>query len=283
MLYIPIQVIAFFMATMMVPEDVNQFTIAVYGKEIQWTRQESGWQAVELPRDDVGTFSVKGTEITISGEGHVLKTNISRFLSLPDDIDWKKAEEIQVALKSLGDPVQIQREDGKIVLSQAKGELFEKPVTISWQPVNKVVNQEAGAPEAVGALPRAAGEAVFEVRAGEATVDDDLIKRFSVGEKAVTASYQNKSEVKMRPRYTIELYNAQGILLGEDTTGGASGLFGGGPGYIDPGEVGSEDLRVTWYPVDRILSKSAVALPDDWKSVKWIVLKDNKPRSMGTK
>jgi hypothetical protein len=133
MQFIPIHVIAFFMAIMMVPKDVNQFTIAVQGKEIQWTRQEAGWHAVELPRDDWGTYSVAGTEVTITGEGHKLKTNISRFLTLPENLDWKKAAEIQVALKSLGDPVQIKRADGKIVLSQAKGVLFQKPATISWK------------------------------------------------------------------------------------------------------------------------------------------------------
>jgi hypothetical protein len=133
MLHIPFHVIAFFIAIMMVPEDVNQFTIAVQGKEIQWTRQEAGWHAVELPRDDWGTYSVEGTEVTITVEGHKLKTNIGRFLTMPENLDWKKAAEIQLALKSLGDPIQIQREDGKIVLSQAKGELFQKPATITWK------------------------------------------------------------------------------------------------------------------------------------------------------
>jgi len=133
MMMIPIHVIAFFMAIMMVPEDVNQFTIAVHGKRIEWTRQETGWRAVELPRDDWGTYSVEGTEVTIAGEGHNLKTDIARFLAMPEDLNWKKATEIQVALKSLGDPVQIQREEGRIVLSQAKGELFQKPATITWK------------------------------------------------------------------------------------------------------------------------------------------------------
>ena len=133
MLHIPFHVIAFFMAIMMVPKDVNQFTIAVQGKEIQWTRQEAGWQAVELPRDDWGIYSVKGTEVTITGEGHKLKTNIGRFLTMPENLDWKKTTELQVALNSLGDQVHIQQEDGRIVLSQAKGELFQKPATISWK------------------------------------------------------------------------------------------------------------------------------------------------------
>lgn len=47
--------------------------------------------------------------------------------------------------------------------------------------------------------------------------------------------------------------------------------------------MGSEELRVKWYPVDRILAKSAIPLPEGWKDVKWIVLKDNKPRSLPAK
>ena len=133
MLLIPYHVIAFFMAIMMIPEDVNQFTIAIRGKEIQWTRQEAGWRAVELPKDDWGNYAVKGTEVTITGEGHSLKTNISRFLTLPENLDWKKTAEIQLALKSLGEPIQIQRENGKIILSQANGELFKEPATITWK------------------------------------------------------------------------------------------------------------------------------------------------------
>ena len=64
-----------------------------------------------------------------------MTTDISRFLSVPDGVEWKTVTQLPVAVNSLGDPVQIQREAGKIVLSQAKGGLFEKPVTITWQPV----------------------------------------------------------------------------------------------------------------------------------------------------
>lgn len=143
MQFIPVHVIAFFMAIMMVPEDVDQLTIEVQGKKIQWTQQEAGWHAVELPRGDAGIYSVNGPEVTITGESHKLKTNISRFLAMPENLDWKNANEIQVARKSLGDPVQIQRGDGKIVLSQAKGELFGKPVTITWKAAKKEDKQEA--------------------------------------------------------------------------------------------------------------------------------------------
>lgn len=283
MMMIPIHVIAFFLAIMLVPEDVHQFTIAVQGEQIQWTQHKTGWYAVELPRDDWGSYKVEGTEVTVAGEGREMKTKISRYLEIPEHLDWKKATEIPVAMKSLGDPVQIQREDGKIVFSQAKGALFKNPVTVTWKPAKKVANTVTHAPDAVTALPLAPDETVYEVKDGEATVNGVLIKRFSVGGKKVTASYQNKSVNTMRPCYSIELYNARGILLGEDTTSYTPGLFLGGPGCIDPGEVGSEERCVTWYPVDRILSKSAMPLPTDWKTVKWILLKDNDPRIIKVK
>jgi hypothetical protein len=279
MLMIPTHVIAFFMAILMVPKDVNQFTIDVRGKRIEWTRQETGWHAVKLDRDDMGIYSVKGTEVTISGEDQVLKTHIGRFLNIPANVNWQTSKEIPVARDSLGDAVRIAREPGKIVLSQTHGMLFESPVSITWQ---TAAGHAGTAPEAIASLPLAPGEAAFQVKDGEATVNDVLIRRFAIGEKIVTASYHNKSEMKMRPRYTIELYNASGLLVGEDTTGNTSGLFGG-PGYIRPGDVGSEELHVTRYPLDRILSKSHVPLPDGWKTVKWIVLKDNQPRTMEAK
>lgn len=187
MMMIPVHVIAFFLAIMMVPEDVKQFTIAVQGKEIQWTRQEAGWHAVELPRDDAGIYSVKGSEVTIAGEGHKLKTNISRFLALLDDMDWKKAEEVQVAVKSLGDSVRIQREEGKIILTQVKGALFENPVTITWQPVNKGVNREAGPSGADGALRLATGVEELAITHKQSKIETSL------GEMAVTEYFRGDS------------------------------------------------------------------------------------------
>ena len=132
MLMIPTYVIAFFITIMTVPEGTHQFTMDVKGKTIQWTQAETGWRAVELPRDDWGLHTIKGAQVTITGEGHTLKTNMSRFLSVPDDVNWRTITRLPVSMPSLGDPVGIKREDGKIILSQEKGLLFAKPVTITW-------------------------------------------------------------------------------------------------------------------------------------------------------
>lgn len=144
MLAIPTYLIAFFIAVMTVPEGTEQFTMDVKGKTVMWTREAPGWRAVELPRDDWGLHTIKGNQVTITGEGHVLKTNMSRFLSISDDMNWQTLAEVPVSIKQLGEPVSIQRENGKIVLSQKKGVLFEKAVTISWETTSRKSNPGSG-------------------------------------------------------------------------------------------------------------------------------------------
>ena len=125
-------------------------------------------------------------------------------------------------------------------------------------------------------LPLTKGEASYVVEDGEATVDDDLIKRIGVGRKKVTASYRNRTDERKRAKYTIELYNEYGLLLGEDDAGGA--IFGGA-GSIEPGDVGTERLHIEWFPLDRLFEKSAIQLPENWQVVKWVVIKDTNTRS----
>jgi hypothetical protein len=125
-------------------------------------------------------------------------------------------------------------------------------------------------------LPVAVGEASYVVEDGEATVNDDLIKRIAVGREKVTATYRNRTDERRRAKYTIELYNEYGLLLGEDDAGNA--IFGGA-GSVEPGEVGTERLNIEWFPLDRLFKKSTVPLPEDWRVVKWVVIKDTNTRS----
>ena len=132
----------------------------------------------------------------------------------------------------------------------------------------------AAAPmEPIGKLPLSKGESAFVVEGGEATINDGLIKRIAVGNKTVTASYLNSGQEAKRFEYTIRLYNRYGLLLGEDTVGNVL-LILGGVGSIKPGDVATEELTVTWFPLDRVTSKSRIPLPDDWRTVKWVVLSD---------
>src|SRR2546425_165321 len=133
MMMIPVQVIAFFIAVMLIPADVREFTIELQGKNIQWTKgPSSAWQAVDLPKEIAGDYSVTNGIVTVRNNGKDSKTDVSQFLKLGKPSDFSKVRQIEVARESLGTPILIQREKGKITLSQQKGALFEKPAVISW-------------------------------------------------------------------------------------------------------------------------------------------------------
>jgi hypothetical protein len=134
MMMIPVQVIAFFIAVMVIPADVREFTIEVQGRNIQWTKSPaSAWHAVDLSKESAGDYSVTNAILTVLNHGKDSKTDISQFLKLGKPSDFGQVRQIEVARESLGTPILIQRERGKITLSQQKGALFEKPAVISWK------------------------------------------------------------------------------------------------------------------------------------------------------
>jgi len=134
MMMIPVQVIAFFIAVMVIPADVREFTIELQGKNIQWAKSpSSAWHAVDLSKESAGDYSVTNGIVTVLNSGKDSKTDISQFLKLDRPSDFGRVRQIDVARESLGTPILIRRERGKIILSQQKGALFEKPAVISWK------------------------------------------------------------------------------------------------------------------------------------------------------
>ena len=155
-----------------------------------------------------------------------------------------------------------------------------KRMACAWLIGLGIVSSAIGMEEVkpIDKLPLDEGEISFVIEDGEATVNEELIKRISVGRDKVTASYRNKGKAAKRPRYTIRLYNQYGFLLGEDTVGNSISFFGG-VGNIEPDDVATEDLTIEWLPLDRIMEKSKVRLPDDWQSVKWVVISESNTMS----
>jgi hypothetical protein len=136
MMMIPVQVIAFFIAVMVIPADVREFTIEWQGKKIQWKKSpSSAWHAVDSPKESAGDYSVTNGIVTVRNNGQDSKTDVSQFLKLgkASESDFSKVRQIVVARESLGTPILIRRERGKVILSQQKGALFEKPAVISWK------------------------------------------------------------------------------------------------------------------------------------------------------
>lgn len=131
---IPVQVIAFFIAIMLIPADVREFAIELQGKTIQWTKSpSSAWHADELSKESAGDYSVTNTIVTVLNKGKESKTDVSQFLKLGKKSDVGRIRQIEMSRETLGGPILIQREKGKIILSQQKGVLFEKPAVISWK------------------------------------------------------------------------------------------------------------------------------------------------------
>ena len=132
MMMIPVHVIAFFLAILLLPTGVTQFTINVQSKTVQWTKQAAAWHAIEFPHDDWGMYSVTDKVVTVAGEGKKWKIDVAKFLTLPNKADIRTSKEIWTAKKYFGTPVTIKREKNKITLSQTKGVLFQIPATITW-------------------------------------------------------------------------------------------------------------------------------------------------------
>ena len=134
MMMIPVQVIAFFIAVMVIPADVREFTIELQEKNIQWTkRPSSAWHVVDSPKESAGDYSVTNRIVTVRNNGQDTKTDVSQFLKLGKASDFGQVRQIEVARESFGTPILIRRERGRIILSQQKGALFEKPAVISWK------------------------------------------------------------------------------------------------------------------------------------------------------
>jgi hypothetical protein len=133
MMMIPVHIIAFFLATLLLPAEVNEFTMTVHSKTVQWNNQGDVWRAVELPHDDWGIYSVAENSVTVTGDGQDRATDIARFLTIPADTDINTRSNIPTAKDHFGAPVIIQREKTNITLSQTKGAFFETPVTITWK------------------------------------------------------------------------------------------------------------------------------------------------------
>jgi hypothetical protein len=111
------------------------------------------------------------------------------------------------------------------------------------------------------------GEHLFEVKDGESQIKGQLITRILLG-KNIVATYRNKTEESLRAIYTLKIYNNYGMLLGENVVD--SGQF------IEPGEVGSEDVSLIPFPVSDVLKHSNVHTAEkNLDEIKWIVISES--------
>ena len=115
------------------------------------------------------------------------------------------------------------------------------------------------------------GEYLYEIKNGEVLVNDQLITLIAFTPKSISASYRNKTNERMKPMYTIEVYNAYGMLVGSKTLGDSMISFGSST-YMEPGAVSSERIHLKDFPLKEILENTNLNLPDDLLEMKWIVI-----------
>ena len=106
------------------------------------------------------------------------------------------------------------------------------------------------------------GEFLYEVKDGEAVVNDMLISRFLVGTN-VSVAYRNTTEESLGPRYSIRLYNTYGLLIAEEKVKYDD---------LEPGDVGAQNILFTKYPLSSILEQSQVSSGEKTNEIKWIMV-----------
>ncbi len=117
----------------LVPADVTTFTMQMNENEtLRFTKQaEGGWNAVELPKDDLGTFYVDGTKLTMKGEDREHTQNLAKMLGVDEDVDWKELKEIKLGAA----PVQIERKKNGldfILTAKREGSETKRTFKVRW-------------------------------------------------------------------------------------------------------------------------------------------------------
>jgi len=111
---------------------------------------------------------------------------------------------------------------------------------------------------------------LYEVKDNEILINDKLITLIAFG-KNISAAYRNKTDKRIKPKYTIKIYNPYGMLIGKKEVGKGMSLFGSST-YMEPGEVSSEKIHLDDFPLKEILENSKVKVPEDILTKKWVVI-----------
>jgi hypothetical protein len=120
-------------------------------------------------------------------------------------------------------------------------------------------------------LPLVEGEKAYRVIDSSAVIRDDLIERLTIGGDYIAFMYRNPFDKAVSAKFTIRLYNRYGFLTCEkDVKGIALG---------NKGDVAAERIHVRPVPMGRIIEKTGITEPVDWKDVHWVVISGTNTRT----
>ncbi len=110
------------------------------------------------------------------------------------------------------------------------------------------------------------GVKVVEVKVGEAVFDLPYLKRIDVAKDTALLTVRNEGKVPLAPRLEIEFFNAYGMRLCEVVAS-----FDAEP--VPAGGVSAKQVGLSLPELDHIFATSVIALPSDWKLVRFIAVK----------
>lgn len=125
-------------------------------------------------------------------------------------------------------------------------------------------------------------EYLYTIKNNEVLVNDQLITLFAFSKGGISVSYRNKTAEKTKPEYTIDVYNAYGMLIGTDEVGASSISFGSST-YMEPGAVSSEKIYLDEYPLKKILENTGIKLPADLMTMRYIVISKTNTKKEASK
>ena len=110
------------------------------------------------------------------------------------------------------------------------------------------------------------GAKVVEVNGGEAVFDLPYLKRVDVAKDTALLTVRNEGKVSLAPRLELEFFNAYGMLLCE-----VAASLEAEP--VPAGGVGAKQVGLSLPELDHIFAASVIALPSDWKLVRFVAVK----------
>ena len=131
-----IQLVLFFLALNLVPEDAKTFALQTGDDRYVVTRQadaKAGWTVVQEGQEDVGnTVSVKGTTMHVRYDGQVTINFMHQYVAATEDTDWAAVDTILVKAVRPASTITITRGEGVIDIAHSH-ELHGFDAHIAWE------------------------------------------------------------------------------------------------------------------------------------------------------
>ena len=143
--------VAVFIALNIVPSDITVLEIVdpagrtangqTLAKVIRLTKKDTGgWSAVDLPKDELGSFVLQGTKLGLAppederrrGNRKEIAVDMGKVLSLPDALDWSKVRELQLNRRGTATISRKEKEAALDIGIVVRDKMVKRNLLIRW-------------------------------------------------------------------------------------------------------------------------------------------------------